>query len=117
MENIDYDALKKRGFLRQKQEGFFILRARMGHGVFKKEHLDKLADISARYGRGFVHATTNTRKNVMLKTVINRFVIITLLLFKYADFLSLYPVGKVGGGCQNSESISVVFCILLFSLG
>ena len=58
MENIDYEALKKRGFLRQKQEGFFILRARMAHGVFRKEHLDKLARISARYGRGFVHATT-----------------------------------------------------------
>ncbi len=57
-ENIDYDALKKRGFLRQKQDGLFVLRAKMPYGVFKKEHLKKLADISEKYAQGFVHTTT-----------------------------------------------------------
>jgi dissimilatory sulfite reductase (desulfoviridin) alpha/beta subunit len=57
-DNIDYEALKKRGFLRQRQEGFFVLRTRMPHGVYHKEHLEKLIDISRRYALGFVHLTT-----------------------------------------------------------
>ncbi|PIY81993.1 MAG: hypothetical protein COX96_05520 [Candidatus Omnitrophica bacterium CG_4_10_14_0_2_um_filter_44_9] len=58
MENIDHDLLKKRGFLRQRQDGFFVLRTRMATGVYKKEQLEKLADIASRYGNGIVHATT-----------------------------------------------------------
>ncbi|MDD5246038.1 MAG: hypothetical protein PHS09_01455 [Candidatus Omnitrophica bacterium] len=57
-ENIDYDALKKRGFLRQRQDGFFILRTRMLRGVFASGQLQKLVEISQNYGRGIVHATT-----------------------------------------------------------
>ncbi|MDD4909685.1 MAG: hypothetical protein PHR44_03275 [Candidatus Omnitrophica bacterium] len=58
MENIDYDALKQRGFLRQKQEGFFVLRTRMSRGIYSKEQLDKFSEIASKYGRGFIHATT-----------------------------------------------------------
>ncbi len=57
-DNIDYDLLKKRGFLRQKQDGYFVLRTRMISGVYQKEHLEKLAYIAQKYGNGFVHATT-----------------------------------------------------------
>lgn len=57
MENIDYEDLKKRGFLRQRQNGFFVLRTRMSSGVYKKEHLEKLNGIAQRYAKGFVHAT------------------------------------------------------------
>jgi len=56
--NIDYDGLKKRGFLRQKQDGFFVLRIRMSLGVYTREQLEKLTEISGKFGRGFVHATT-----------------------------------------------------------
>lgn len=58
MENIDYDMLKKRGFLRQKQEGFFVLRTRMPHGNYQAEDLIKLTEISKKYGRGLTHITT-----------------------------------------------------------
>ncbi|MBF0385771.1 MAG: hypothetical protein HQL27_07860 [Candidatus Omnitrophica bacterium] len=58
MKDIDYDALKKRGFLRQKQEGYFVLRTRMANGNYHKEHLEKIAEIAKKYARGFVHATT-----------------------------------------------------------
>lgn len=58
MNDIDYDALKARGFLRQKQDGFFVLRLKMPHGVFKKEHLNEIINISEVYGKGFVHTTT-----------------------------------------------------------
>lgn len=57
MENIDYEALKKRGLLRQKQAGFFVLRTRMLNGVYTKEHLEKLSAISQKYARGIVHVT------------------------------------------------------------
>jgi dissimilatory sulfite reductase (desulfoviridin) alpha/beta subunit len=55
---IDYEDLKKRGFLKQKQEGFFVLRTRMSSGVYKKEEFDKISEIAGRYGKGYVHATT-----------------------------------------------------------
>ena len=56
-ENIDYDNLKKRGFLRQKQDGFFVLRTRRRYGVFEAGHLEKLIEISKKFAKGFVHAT------------------------------------------------------------
>ena len=57
-QEIDYDVLKKRGFLRQKQEGFFLLRCRMPGGNFQTPHLEKIVEIARAYGRGFVHLTT-----------------------------------------------------------
>jgi len=57
MENIDYDALKKRGFLRQKQDGLFVLRTRMSEGVYKKEQLEKINEIAQEFAKGFVHIT------------------------------------------------------------
>jgi anaerobic sulfite reductase subunit C len=57
-ENIDYDGLKKRGFLRQRQNGYFVVRTRMSNGIYAKGQLEKIADIAKRYGKSFVHATT-----------------------------------------------------------
>ncbi len=57
-DNVDYDALKRRGFLRQRQDGFFVLRTRMSRGVYNKEQLAVLVRLAHVYGRGFVHATT-----------------------------------------------------------
>ncbi|MEW6075356.1 MAG: hypothetical protein AB1530_03515 [Candidatus Omnitrophota bacterium] len=58
-ENIGYDNLKKRGFLKQRQEGFFVLRTRMpATGVFSDAQLTVLAGISRKYARGIVHVTT-----------------------------------------------------------
>lgn len=56
-ENIDYEGLKKRGFLRQKQEGLFLFRSRMTSGVYSKDQLDKVGQIAQGFGRGFVHMT------------------------------------------------------------
>jgi len=56
--DIDYDDLKKRGFLKQKQEGFFALRTRMpSTGAYTGGQLKKLADISEKYAKGMLHAT------------------------------------------------------------
>lgn len=54
---VDYEDLKKRGFLKQKQDGFVVLRTRTANGVYKKGQLEKLADIAGKYGRGIVHPT------------------------------------------------------------
>ena len=54
---IDYDALKKRGFLRSKDDGLFTLRTRMAAGNYEDVHLEKLADIARQYGRGITHLT------------------------------------------------------------
>ena len=56
-ENIDYEDLKKRGFLRQKQEGFFLFRTRMSSGIYSKVQMDKVSQIAQDFGRGFVHLT------------------------------------------------------------
>ncbi|PIQ85447.1 MAG: hypothetical protein COV73_05770 [Candidatus Omnitrophica bacterium CG11_big_fil_rev_8_21_14_0_20_43_6] len=56
-ENIDYDNLKKRGFLRQKQDGLFLFRSRMSSGIYSKEQLDKVSQVAQEFGRGFVHLT------------------------------------------------------------
>lgn len=56
-ENIDYDALKKRGFLRARQEGFFTLRVRMPAGNYQHNHLERLAQLSRKYARGLLHIT------------------------------------------------------------
>ncbi len=56
--DIDYDNLKKRGFLKQRQEGFFVLRTRMpSSGIYTKDQLKKLAGISEKYAKGILHAT------------------------------------------------------------
>lgn len=58
MNDINYDALKRRGFLRQKQDGFFLLRTRMTSGNYSAEQLQAFVDISKKYARGIAHATT-----------------------------------------------------------
>ena len=58
MSEIDYNALKKRGFLRQRQEGLFLLRTRASSGNYTPEQLLTLVRISRKFGRGIIHATT-----------------------------------------------------------
>lgn len=58
VENIDYEDLKRRGFLRQRQDGFFVLRTRMSSGVYSKEQINALAEIASTYAKGILHATT-----------------------------------------------------------
>ncbi|MFH1552371.1 MAG: hypothetical protein ABID83_01860 [Candidatus Omnitrophota bacterium] len=57
VENIDYEALKERGFLRGKQDGYLTLRTRMPAGNYRSVHLSKLSEIAKKYGKGTVHLT------------------------------------------------------------
>lgn len=56
-ENIDYDALKKKGFLRENEDGLFTLRTRAGAGNYTGDQLAVLSSIAKSYGRDVVHLT------------------------------------------------------------
>jgi len=55
---IDYNELKKGGFLRQKQKDNFIVRFRCLGGNLTAEQLRNIADLADKYGKGYVHVTT-----------------------------------------------------------
>ncbi len=55
---INYDDLKKGGFLKQKQKDTFIVRFRSLAGNLTSENLRQLADLAEKYGKGYVHVTT-----------------------------------------------------------
>lgn len=55
---IDYNELKKGGFLKQKQKDHFIVRFRSLAGNLTSEQLRQMADMADKYGKGYVHVTT-----------------------------------------------------------
>lgn len=55
---IDYNELKKGGFLRQKQKDKYIVRFRSLAGNLTSEQLRSLADLADKYGQSYVHVTT-----------------------------------------------------------
>lgn len=55
---IDYAALKKGGFMRQKQKGHFSLRLQVVGGTLTAENLRKIQEVADRYGQGYVHLTS-----------------------------------------------------------
>ncbi|MHB9094417.1 MAG: 4Fe-4S dicluster domain-containing protein [Eubacteriales bacterium] len=55
---IDYNELKKGGFLKQRQKDNFIARFRSLAGNLTSEQLRQLADLADKYGKGYVHVTT-----------------------------------------------------------
>lgn len=55
---IDYAALKKGGFMRQKQKNNFSLRLQVVGGALTAENLKKIAEVAEKYGEGYVHLTS-----------------------------------------------------------
>ena len=55
---VDYGTLKKGGFMRQKQKNNFSLRLRVVGGTVTAGQLAKIAEVSQRYGEGYVHLTS-----------------------------------------------------------
>jgi dissimilatory sulfite reductase (desulfoviridin) alpha/beta subunit len=55
---IDYKALKEGGFMRQKDAGYFSLRLHIVGGQLDADKAIKIAEISKKYGRGYIHLTT-----------------------------------------------------------
>ena len=57
-EKVDYAALKKGGFMRQKQKGFFSLRLAVVGGNLTAENIKTVAEVAEKYGHGYVHMTS-----------------------------------------------------------
>ncbi len=57
-DKIDYSALKKGGFMRQKQKGFFSLRLGVVGGNLNTDQLRTVAEVADKYGHGYVHFTS-----------------------------------------------------------
>lgn len=55
---VDYAALKKGGFMRQKQKNCFSLRLRVVGGNVTAEQLATVASVAEKYGDGHVHLTS-----------------------------------------------------------
>jgi dissimilatory sulfite reductase (desulfoviridin) alpha/beta subunit len=55
---VDYNALKQGGFMRQSQKDNFSLRLKIVAGTVTAEQLPKLAEVAEKYGKGYVHLTT-----------------------------------------------------------
>lgn len=58
MAKTDYAALKKGGFMRQKQKDNFSLRLAVVGGTLTAENLRKIAEVAEKYGEGHVHLTS-----------------------------------------------------------
>lgn len=54
---VDYSALKKGGFMRQKQKNCFSMRLRMVAGHVTAEQLKAVYEIANKFGQGYVHLT------------------------------------------------------------
>ncbi|MDR1242987.1 MAG: 4Fe-4S binding protein [Deltaproteobacteria bacterium] len=54
---VDYAALKKGGFMRQKQKDHFSLRLKVVGGELEVAQLQAVAEVAEKYGRGSVHLT------------------------------------------------------------
>lgn len=57
-EKVDYAALKKGGFMRQKQKGCFSLRLAVVGGNLTAENIKTVAEVAEKYGHGYVHMTS-----------------------------------------------------------
>jgi len=57
-EKIDYSSLKKGGFMRQKQKGYFSLRLAVVGGNLTAENIKTVAEVAEKYGKGYVHMTS-----------------------------------------------------------
>ena len=55
---VDYAALKKGGFMRQKQKNHFSLRLAVVGGNLTAENLKIIAEVAEKYGKGYVHMTS-----------------------------------------------------------
>ena len=58
MSEIDYSALKKAGFMRQRQDKNFSLRLGIVGGTVTAEQLAIITEVSKKYGQGYIHLTS-----------------------------------------------------------
>lgn len=57
-KSINYSVLKKGGFMRQKQKGYFSLRLQVVGGTLTSENIMTVSQVAEKYGHGYVHMTS-----------------------------------------------------------
>lgn len=57
MKEVNYNELKKGGFMRQVQKDHFSLRLRVVGGRLTSSQLKKIYEVANKYGKGYVHLT------------------------------------------------------------
>ena len=70
-EKVDYAALKKGGFMRQKQKGCFSLRIAVVGGNLTAENIKTVAEVAEKYGHGYVHMTSRQGIEIPFTTLIS----------------------------------------------
>ncbi|HBC93134.1 MAG TPA: coenzyme F420 hydrogenase [Pelotomaculum sp.] len=58
MAQVDYQELKKGGFMKQVQKSRFSLRLRIVGGQIQADQLQKVSEIAQKYGHGYIHMTS-----------------------------------------------------------
>jgi len=56
--NVNKNLLKEKGFLTQKQDGYFSMRLHAAGGNVTSDYLRAVADAADRYGKAYVHITS-----------------------------------------------------------
>lgn len=57
-KKVDYASLKKGGFMRQRQKGYFSLRLQVVGGNLTAENIRVVSEVADQYGKGYVHMTS-----------------------------------------------------------
>ncbi|MBO6010051.1 MAG: hypothetical protein J6P70_06960, partial [Ruminobacter sp.] len=57
-KGVNYALLKKGGFMRQKQKGYFSLRLQVVGGNLTAENIRTVSEVAEQYGHGYVHMTS-----------------------------------------------------------
>lgn len=70
MAEVDFAALKKGGFMRQKQKGYFSLRLQVVGGNLTAENVRKISEVAEKYGHGYVHLTSRQGVEIDRKSVV-----------------------------------------------
>ena len=56
--SVNFKALKKGGFMRQRQPNYFSMRLKCVGGHFTTEQLGTVKSVAEKFGKGYVHLTS-----------------------------------------------------------
>jgi dissimilatory sulfite reductase (desulfoviridin) alpha/beta subunit len=104
---INLDNLKSGGFIKERSRDLFTIRLRVPGGRLSVDRLQKIAEVAARYGRGFVHLSV--RQSVELINIhINDFDAVVAQLGessqKVASCGARVRVPTACGGCEYNPN-------------
>ena len=96
MAQVDYAALKKGGFMRQKQKGYFSLRIQVVGGNLTAENIKAVSEVAEQYGKGYVHMTS--RQGIEIPFI--RFEVLILIPW-HRNLMSII----LDGNCRTNSNL------------